>query len=259
MEHPIAAWTRSEPADPRHARRQRQHDGLVAIRALPEAQQSRALWERWPQRVPKAVWRVLTGRERKGWQATAQLAVLMRRFACWPVYNPEDVRHRLRELAALARVMHGSALRHLLAPVLAHPGSQCLTVYYFVHGLMGPFNPKTASFVTQAALGPQGDWGDHREATLNALALGLLHGGTVVVRQELPLKSQRQDASGQWAWVPQERVMGATLCDPMVGEWCPQPALVMRQASQTDARTGQPCPLEPHWSFVAWPGAAVLR
>lgn len=251
----IAPWTPLEVSDPRLARRQRQRVGLATIRTLPDHQQARALWERWPIKVPRAVWRTLTGAEREGWRVTAKLAILIRRFACWPVRDPADARERLHELGHLAKVMHRAALRRLLEPVMAHPAPQHVTVYYSVYGMMGPFNRKVATFITHAAFDPQGEWGPEQESVLNALALGLLHGGTVVVRQQLTLKVERRNAAGEWAWTPQERVMGATLCDPVVGDWCPQPAWVVRDASQRDGATGQPRKPEPHWSFTGWPGA----
>lgn len=121
--------------------------------------------------------------------------------------------------------------------------------------LQVPLGDRWASVVFRCMRTPEGACVDEHgvEAShgfTESLALGMLHGGTVAVRQELALRVQRPNARGQMEWGPQDRVYG---CQLGQRDWTPVPEAQVRRAHAFDAQTGQPLPQ------VAGRGFGVLR
>ena len=70
-----------------------------------------------------------------------------------------------------------------------------------------------------------------------SLGLGMIHGGTLVVRTELPLRVQRPNDRGQLEWAQQDKLYGFQLWGR---DWFPVTEAQMRQAYAFDAQTGRP-------------------
>lgn len=107
-----------------------------------------------------------------------------------------------------------------------------------------PVGDKQATVLFRCQALPDGRLIDEHEVDASqsfgeSLALGMVHGGSLVVRTELALRVQRPNERGQLEWVPQDKLYGFQLWGR---DWFPITEAQMRQAYAFDAQTGRPLP-----------------
>ena len=134
----------------------------------------------------------------------------------------------------------------LVAHVLTHlPGSKILTV--------------VGREIFSIDLGPEHQIGyerRHRKLLLAAIGQAMAHGGGVIVRQFLAVRTERVMPNGKKLWIPEKNLYGATLGE---GKWILMPGQFTQEAHLTDAATGQRLEKEPGTHFPDWPAATQVR
>lgn len=246
-DHPL----RKTAYDVMHQRRQAcQLAHFQAVRGRPLAEQARAWFQQWPQRVPDVVWHHMSRAEHVAWLAISQAHKLRQMIDENPTAQPMLLQWRLESLASAATVRHSLAVKEVHAALAKIKGPLTAIVHFSVPEIAGPTTvTETAiptSFAGEYHADAAGQWGDDAPALNMALALGLEKEGSVIIQQQLPMRVQRPDARGELVWVHQERLYGIGLLN---GEWEPAPAQAVRGARSVDGETGLPVAVAAGLSF----------
>lgn len=193
----------------------------------PLADRMRAWRLHWPHRVPKIVWARMSSHEHLAWLTGHQASRLRQLIDQNPTSQPVLLRWRIQALAEKAVQVQASPLTDLCAVINKIKGPLAAIVHFSVRALADPSASTPTSFVGQYVADEKRDWGADAPSLRMALALGLEDEGSVVIRQQLPLRAQRRQPDGSVDWVHQERAYGIRLNQ---GNWESVSAEEVRQA-----------------------------
>ena len=216
----------------RQARRDRQRLELERILEQPVGQQAQALYQCWPHKLPRLVRRALPSQLHHDWRAlrSAYQDALQKNICALldelDAQKAQQIDNRALEL----RQLHGAKAQEMAELISRIPNLLKMTLVR--RHLSCAFNLSGTE--------------DLKEDILDAFCLVLHEGGGVIVRQELPQRSQITDAQGNKAWVQQNRVYGAYGEN---GQWHLTSQANVRQSFQTDFQTGQPIPSDGFTTF----------
>ena len=82
------------------------------------------------------------------------------------------------------------------------------------------------------------------------LAAAFANAGSLIIRQLLPIKTQRDMPDGRQVWIPRKRIYGISIAR---GDWMPLSCEEMRWAHCIDCETGKPIAPEQDVSFDDFP------
>lgn len=209
----------------RHTRQRQQFDEVLA---LPESEQAQALFARWSEKLPRLVRSEITPSLRTAWRALREEQTETR-FQAWMEdhFNAEmkeEVMDHLRQL-------HGEKAIDLAQVISRIPNLLKITLVFH--------NQNAVSFDLQG-------YEDCEDDIINGFCLALNQGAGILIRQELPLKSQVRNAQGELVWVQQNRIYGVYAGH---GELVWLSKEQVRKSFMTDAKTGQALPSDGFTNF----------
>ena len=146
---------------------------------------------------------------------------------------------------AMSKDIHadpGVLIAHILSNI---PGSKILTLVT---------NQGAVAF----DMGPGNEIGyarNHRDMLLSTMMNGIKHGGGLMLRQFLSVKSERTMPNGKKLWIPEKNVYGASLGQEV---WELLDGRNTREAHNTDSQTGEPLEKDPGVHFPNWPAIVEL-
>lgn len=209
----------------KNRRIQTQKEIVSRVMELPEDHWGEALFDLWPEKLPKVVRSAIPGYVLQDWRSCRE-ALTEKRVEEFFALQEEMMDFEARMLQALAT--HNEKGMELLAPLQSMVGMKAVTI-------------QSGELVFKFERGD----GWNFEGILEAICWALEEGGGITVRQELSLRVQIPQPDGTMAWVPQERVYGFFCIN---GEWQPVTPAQMRHA-YTHTPDGQPLPPDPETSF----------
>lgn len=210
-------------------RLERQRVTLALILALPVDEQTAALFEAWPQRIPKTVWTVLSRQQKHAWQALRQEK--------WDTNDEPEQDDGLavyREFGGEAAVTHRQGIDEVLGLCQSVQGTKRLVIVF--EDPLDDEDP-AQSLTSSYLMSSQGEInGLSNSVPLDEVLAFCLYGqGTLTIRQELALKVQQRDAQGQKVWVAQERMYGVQMSE---GHWSTMSPTEMRLNCRNQAGKG---------------------
>ncbi len=218
-----------------------------------------ALLEWWPQKLPALVKKAIPRSLYKQWIFARQRRYEERLAQNYPALTYFVVEHRLAIDGPQAAARLQGPVQQFWDALLSLKGQR--EVVTTLRLLKFPGVPEEQlgeeDFVFVALRhyvsdGPEGlavvdEAGEPAAESLeSALALGMSVCGSVMIHQNMPMRSQVKDASGQTQWVPQVRFMGISLG---MDDWEPMSANALREAHSARLSSGEQLKPAPHFSF----------
>ena len=204
----------------RQARHERQAQQIEEVLALPADQQGQALFQRWPHKLPRLVRHAIDTEVREAWRSLrTEHQDAFWDALCDSMNESSALEAQMHDL----RRIHGAKAQEMAQLISRIPNLLKMTVVR--QNASRTFNLNGTE--------------DLEDEIFDALCIVLYEGGGIVVRQELPLRSQIIDAQGNKTWVQQNRIYGVYGGQ---GQWMLMSKSQVRQSFMTDSQTGQPLP-----------------
>lgn len=223
-----------------------QLEAFEATMALPLRVQGATLFALWPQKLPKAVRRIIQPDIRQAWLMAKERdrEAFRQAFHC-------ALHHMKRDRELLELMDQENEMDEFETKVLEEYEQE-------VEGLMGviaiistlksitvSFDDASRTFEYDETGRLQGGKEDERALKVG-MGLAMDMGGSVLVRQTLPLKAQVSNDKGQLVWKNQERLFGFE-CGG--GSWGGVSPSELKLAYNKDHQTGKPLPSDPSTSM----------
>lgn len=130
----------------------------------------------------------------------------------------------------------------LMAAIVKIPGPKMLTLMTTEH--------QEPLVIDVSSSGVFGYRRNHCLLFRTRLAIAFANAGSLIIRQILPIKIQREMPNGGRLWIPRKQLYGVSIAG---GDWMPLSREEMRWAHCIDCETGRPIAPEKDVSFGDFP------
>ena len=209
----------------RHNRQRQKFDEVLA---LPETEQAQALFALWSEKLPRLIRAQIKSDLRSAWRSLREEQTEARFQAWMEDYFDADMKE---EVMDHLRELHGEKAIDLAQVISRIPNLLKMTLVFH--------NQDAVSFDLQG-------YEDCEDDIINGFCLALNQGAGILIRQELPLKSQIRNSQGEWVWVQQNRIYGVYAGHGELG-WLSKEQV--RKSFMTDANTGEALPSDGFTNF----------
>ena len=184
----------------------------VYIQSLEEESQPFAIFELWPQKVPKILWKRCSTKQKKLWHIQRIQMLERKIFDSCPELSNLLINLRLQKNFVKAIEKYGDIFNDIFKIIIKIPNKKNIVVNFSDIPDEDDLIQDDLELSVEVVIDKDNKISEEDMGKiLESVCMGLEKEGEIIIYQELPLKIQRKNKNGEMEWINQEKVFGVRL------------------------------------------------